>query len=119
MAAPVYLPADPEIGAAAVPAVAERHVVFVKNTALLLREQHPGPAWPAVAAWSGLTALLALWVYLMALSASRFGRAQPPPRTWPEPPRRAATERMGSSPGSRELAASIPSGRDIGPPSRV
>jgi hypothetical protein len=89
MAAPVYMPADPEIGAAAVPAVAERHVVFVKNTALLLREQHPGPAWPAVAAWSGLAALVALWVYLMALSASRFGRPPPLPRSWPEaPPKR-------------------------------
>ena len=86
MAAPVYLPADPAIGAPAVAALAERHVVFVKNTTLLLRERHPGPAWPTVAAWSAFAALLTLWVSLMGLCASRFGKAQPPPRTWPQAP---------------------------------
>ena len=43
MAAPVYLPADPSIGAEAVPLVPERAGPFVRNTTLLLREQHPGP----------------------------------------------------------------------------
>ncbi|MDQ6613361.1 MAG: hypothetical protein M3083_00970 [Actinomycetota bacterium] len=75
MAAPVYLPADPSIGAPAIPAVAERRVSFVKNVALLLREQHPGPAWPSVAAWSGLGTLVALWMALIALCASRPRRA--------------------------------------------
>ena len=71
MAAPVYLPADPSIGAEAVPLVPERRTPFVRNTDLLLREQHPGPTWPAVAAWSGLVAMLAVWVGLMAVTAQR------------------------------------------------
>ncbi len=75
MAAPVYLPADPSIGAVEVPLVAERRGPFVRNTTLLLREAHPGPAWPAVAAWTGLLGLMALWVGLMAVTAVRVRRA--------------------------------------------
>ena len=40
MAAPIYLPADPEIGASAVPALPERQTAFVRNTTVLLREAH-------------------------------------------------------------------------------
>ncbi|MDP8969126.1 MAG: hypothetical protein M3N52_01170, partial [Actinomycetota bacterium] len=42
MAAPIYLPADPAIGASAVPALPERQVRFVRNTEVLLREAHGG-----------------------------------------------------------------------------
>jgi hypothetical protein len=71
MAAPVYLPDDPEISAVAVPLAAERRVVFVRNTDLLLREQHDGPSWPAVAVWAGFMAFVALWAGLIALTALR------------------------------------------------
>lgn len=71
MAAPVYLPADPDIGASAVPAVPEREVSFVRNTKVLLREAHDGPAWPSVLAYSALGGLVALWVALMAVTARR------------------------------------------------
>ena len=71
MAAPVYLPDDPEISAVAVPLVPERSVAFVRNTDLLLREQHDGPSWPAVAVWSGWVAFVGLWVGLIALTALR------------------------------------------------
>ncbi|MCA1694245.1 MAG: hypothetical protein LC749_05660, partial [Actinobacteria bacterium] len=60
MAVPVYLPADPEINAPAIAALPQRHAVFVRNTALLLREQHAGPTWPAVAGYSALAAMVAL-----------------------------------------------------------
>jgi hypothetical protein len=72
MAAPLYLPADPEIGASAVPAVAERRVDFVRNTEILLREAHDGPAWPAVVAFGGLAAMMAVWLGLFALCAARL-----------------------------------------------
>lgn len=78
MATPVYLPADPSIGAEAVPLVPERRGPFVRNTTLLLREQHPGPAWPAMAAWSGVAACLAAWVGLMAVTAVRVRREEGP-----------------------------------------
>ena len=93
MAAPIYLPADPEIGAPEIPAVPSRDVAFVRNTTLLLREQHPGPAWPAVLAYSGLAVLVAVFVALIAYTVVRIsGRDDAGPRQgWdPRGPRRPA-----------------------------
>jgi hypothetical protein len=96
MAAPVYLPADPEIGAPEEPALPTREVTFVRNTRLLLREQHPGPAWPSLLAYSGLAVLIALWVGLIAFTATRVRRPpagrprQPSPGSSSPPPARDA-----------------------------
>ncbi len=80
MAVPIYLPADPQIGAPAVPAVPERTERFVRNTVVLLREVRPGPAAAAVAAWSGLATLVAIWVGLIAFIARRrVPPVSPPP----------------------------------------
>lgn len=83
MAAPVYLPVDPAIGAPAVPALPERRVRFVRNTEVLLREAHDGPAWAAWAAYGGLAAIIALLLALLSLSASRIGT--PPAVVEPSP----------------------------------
>ncbi len=72
MAAPIYLPADTEIGAPAVPALAVRDVTFVRNTTLLLREQHPGPAWPALLAYGGLAGLVTAWMAFIAFIVTRI-----------------------------------------------
>jgi len=72
MAAPIYEPADPAIGAPAIPALPQRDVTFVRNTTLLLREQHGGPALPALLAYSGLALLLAAWVALIAFTVTRI-----------------------------------------------
>lgn len=93
MAAPVYLPADPEIGASAVPAAPERRAPFVRNTELLLREAHDGPAWPAWVAFTGLGALVAGWAALMAVAARKAPRS-PTPAPSPQPPPR----RLGAAP---------------------
>ena len=85
MAVPVYLPADPEIGAPAVPALPERREAFVRNTELLLREQHDGPAWPAVVGYGGLAGVVALWVGLLALAARRISPEGAAPAA-PAPP---------------------------------
>ncbi len=74
MAAPVHLPADPQIGASAIPAVAERQAFFVRNTDLLLREARPGPPLPAALAYAGWGVSVTAWIALMAFTASRTGR---------------------------------------------
>lgn len=76
MAAPVHLPADPEIGASAIPAIPERHASFVRNTDLLLREAHPGPPLPAALAYAAWGGSVLLWIGLMAFTATRSGRRQ-------------------------------------------
>ena len=78
MAAPIYLPADPEIGASAVPALAERRVPFSLNTDILLRERTAGPAWPALASYGGVALVLGLWLFLFSRAASRVGPPSPP-----------------------------------------
>jgi len=83
MAVPIYLPADPNIGAPAVPAVPERTERFVRNTAILLREVHPGPAGAAVAAWAGLSTLLVIWVGLIGFIARRDPPVVPSPPAGP------------------------------------
>ena len=82
MGVPVYLPADPEIGAPAVPAVPERTERFVRNTTILLREVRPGPAGAAVAAYTGLATLVAIWVALIAVGAGRVPPVPPSSGGW-------------------------------------
>ena len=79
MAVPVYLPADPEINAPAIAALPQRHAAFVRNTAILLREQHGGPTWPGVAGYSGLAIMAALWTGLIAFVANRLSSASAEP----------------------------------------
>jgi len=75
MAVPIYLPADPEIGAPEVPAVAERTERFVRNTTILLREVRGGPPGTAIIAYSGLAVVVATFIALIAVTARRV----PPP----------------------------------------
>ena len=75
MAAPIYLPADPEIGASAVPAQAERRVAFSRNTDILLREAKDGPAWPALLSYAGVAIVVAMWLGLFTRATARV---QPP-----------------------------------------
>ncbi len=84
MAAPVYLRADPEIDAPAIPALPQRQAAFVRNTTILLREQHPGPAWPGVLGYGGLAGVAAVWSALFAFVAHRLSGAGARPRV-PQP----------------------------------
>lgn len=78
MAVPIYLPADPEIGAPEVPAVAERTERFVRNTTILLREVRGGPAGAAIAAYSGLAVVVTIFIALIAITARRVPPVVPP-----------------------------------------
>ncbi len=86
MAAPIYLPADAEIGASAVPPLPVRETPFVRNTEVLLREAHDGPTWPAVVAYSSLAVVLAGWLALLALAANRIAASAGAGRTASSPP---------------------------------
>jgi hypothetical protein len=77
MAVPIYLPADPEIGAPEVPAVPVRTERFVRNTTILLREVKGGPPGAAVAAYSGLAVVVAIFITLIAVTARRVPPVPP------------------------------------------
>lgn len=96
MAVPIYLPADPEIGAPEVPALPERTERFVRNTTILLREVRGGPAGAAIAAYSGLAVVVAIFITLIAVTARRIPPVEPPPGPsdrLTSPPAWAATAR--------------------------
>ncbi len=101
MAAPIYLPADPDIGAAEVPALPERRVAFVRNTEVLLRETHGGPAWPAAVSYAGLATVVAGWLALFWTTAVRLGSGAeapaPPPPAPTRPGGRAEEARGGAA----------------------
>lgn len=73
MAAPIYLPADPEIGEPEVPAV-DRRTPFVRNTTILLREAKSGPSDAAIAAYTGVAFVATMWFAVLALAISRVRR---------------------------------------------
>ncbi|MGH8972972.1 MAG: hypothetical protein ACRD0C_07175 [Acidimicrobiia bacterium] len=74
MAFPVYAPADPAIHAPAVPALALRRVAGTADADVLLREVHPGPAWPAAVAWAGIAAMVSAWAVAIG-AAGRLHRS--------------------------------------------
>ena len=76
MATPIRLPADPDIGAAEVPAQPLRQDSFTSMPKVLLREAHDGPAVTAIVAYAILAILLAVWLYLMARSRTLFRPVQ-------------------------------------------
>jgi len=71
MATPIRLPADPDIGAAEVPAELVRQADFTSMTTVLLREAHDGPAFTAIVTSASLAVLLTLWLFLLARSRTR------------------------------------------------
>ena len=71
-AIPVYLPADPEIGAAEIPVVRERTATFHRDTELLMREAHEGAAWPATVAYSSILGIALVWIVTLTLGFVRL-----------------------------------------------
>ena len=80
---PVYLPADPEIGAPAIPA-GNGHRSFVPDTDLLLREAKSGPPTTRLVVYTVITAASASSLWLLALAARRIRGA--PRRQRERPP---------------------------------
>lgn len=69
MAAPIYMPIDPLIHSPEIPAEPLRVFKMVRNTSLLLREAHGGPAWPKQLGYSGLILSTVVLIGLIAAAA--------------------------------------------------
>ena len=67
VAAPVYFPADPEIGADEIPLVPERSVVMTRDTKLLMREARAGDTTAALVSYVVLLGSALLWLTLLTL----------------------------------------------------
>lgn len=80
MAVPLYLPADPAIEAAEVPAI-DRDAPFEVEQKYLLRETREGNAWLSPIIHGFLVAMIGLWAVAFAVAARRspVDRATGPP----------------------------------------
>ncbi len=74
VAIPIWLPADPEIGAEVVPAV-DRTAPFLTEQRYLLREQKPGPSWFAIAVYLILAGIAAVWVSALVYAGRSISQA--------------------------------------------
>jgi hypothetical protein len=80
MAVPVYMPADPEIGASEVPAV-DRTATFQRDSRLLMRESHAGSPWPARIIFGIQAGIVAVWIGVIGLVAWLVARGATIERT--------------------------------------
>jgi NAD(P)-dependent dehydrogenase (short-subunit alcohol dehydrogenase family) len=73
-AVPISLPADPEIGASAVPVAPERSAPFTADSEVLLREATDGPAWPGVIGYTFVGASILAVVALLVAGTAGLDR---------------------------------------------
>jgi len=90
MSAPIFLPADPEIGAVEIPATS-RTIAFADEQQYLMREVKPGPNTVMVIAYAVVGLVVIAWAAAFVLACTRIPKF-PPLRTAgtrradPEPP---------------------------------
>ena len=77
-AVPIRFPADPEIGASAIPAE-DRSATFERDSKLLMRESHAGSPTVARIIFSVLAAIVVVWIAVLALVGSRIAARREPP----------------------------------------
>ena len=75
MAVPVYMPADPEIGAEEVPAV-NRTATFARDSKILMRESKTGSPWAARFVFATQASILAVWLGVIGTVAFFVGRGK-------------------------------------------
>jgi NAD(P)-dependent dehydrogenase (short-subunit alcohol dehydrogenase family) len=78
-AAPVAFPADPAIGAPAIPLADGRTLPLYRDTRLLMREAHAGATWPAAVAYGTLGLIASVWVgvLVVGMRSKRLRRTEP------------------------------------------
>jgi hypothetical protein len=99
MSAPVFLPADPEIGAPEIPATS-RTIAFADEQQYLMREVKPGPNTVMLIAYVTVGVVVVAWAAAFVLACTRIPK-QPPLRTVgtrstgpaPKPEREASGQR--------------------------
>ncbi len=79
MSAPIFLPADPEIGATEIPAIS-RTIAFADEQQYLMREVKPGPNTVMVIAYVIVGLVAISWAAAFVLACTRIPK-QPPLRT--------------------------------------
>ena len=72
VAAPIFMPKDPAIGASEVPVVPVRDANLIRDTDLLLREAKTGPGWPALVAYAGIALVAFTWLYALSFAFIRI-----------------------------------------------
>ena len=100
VAVPVYLPADPEIGASEIPLLPRREATFQRDTELLLREAREGESLPAILAYTAILILAVVWVAGFVWAFSRVAR-----RRTGEPLRPSEAFRHGETATRRRVTA--------------
>ena len=78
-AVPIRFPADPEIGAPAIPAV-DRTARFERDTKLLMREAHLGNPLTARIVFATLAAIVVAWLIVLTLTGWGIVTGSPRPR---------------------------------------
>lgn len=73
VAVPVFMPADPQIGAEEIPVLPARRAEFRRDTELLMREAHEGAAWPAPLAYGSILLIALGWVAALTAAFRRLG----------------------------------------------
>ncbi len=77
VAIPIWMPADPEIEAAEIPAV-NKAAPFLTEQRYLLREQKPGPPWFAKAIYVVLAGIATAWVVMLVIAGRSIIRERDP-----------------------------------------
>ena len=77
MALPVYMPADPELGLSEIPVESRRVMTMQRDTDMLMREAHGGPAWPALVAYGFIVAIALVWVSTLVRGFAAVSRRTP------------------------------------------
>jgi hypothetical protein len=94
MSAPVFLPADPEIGAAEIPATS-RTIAFADEQQYLMREVKSGPNTVMVIAYVVVGLVVLVWAGSFALACTRIPK---------RPPLRTPGTKASGSPGREPMA---------------
>jgi hypothetical protein len=116
MSVPVWFPADPEIGAAEIPAVS-RTVAFGSEQQYLLREVKPGPLTVQTVAYLVIGAVALLWAGAFVLACTKVGARRRDGAGGGQPTSRDASAQSAATAPSAAMKSVRPNGARVSSPS--